>query len=290
MTHRLQPSLPLPLLCLGMSSASFDDDELEFQSNPLAQSNPMASASTADEDELEFTANPLREVSRSRAQLCSSESERDAVGSHALLTLCSVCLSTQRLMGLDSDDLNDGSQQKPQAPAKPAATAAATSAAKATRSFSTEKCPVSSVSQSSTPFSSAAADSDEWAARRAWLRANLPSTEVMSAVTLLSLLLNLLLLLLVIPSLRSDVSYLSGRSDSLHQTVSNLNSIVAGMGSRIDGAQAQILGFHATADAVLHRVALASSALDLKVANAYPHAQAESKRPAAAAAADRCGN
>ena len=192
-------------------------------------------------------------------------------------------------MGLDSDDLNDGSQHKSHSqtaasePPKPAATRGSISL-----SSRAEKRP--STFERAHPAASAsvadsAADGDDWSLRRAWLRRNLPSIEVISVVSLLSLLLNLFLLLAVVPSLRSQVSYMQGQTDSLQATVGNINTIVSGMGSRIDMAQAQILGFHSTADAVMHRVALASSALDLKVASAQTAAE-NSKRPAA----DRCGN
>ena len=84
-------------------SAFEDDDELEFQSNPLAQEQALAADSAADADDgmESFQANPLREVWQTAEQhrrQPSSDMRRvspRAVGdesiSHDLLTSVRLC-------------------------------------------------------------------------------------------------------------------------------------------------------------------------------------------------------
>ena len=77
-----------------------------------------------------------------------------------------------------------------------------------------------------------------WQSRRTWLKNNIPSL-----TSLLSVILNIIILSALIPSLRQDVTYMQGQAASLQATVGNINTIVSGLGGRIDSANTQITAF-----------------------------------------------
>lgn len=130
-----------------------------------------------------------------------------------------------------------------------------------------EKCVCGFAAQTA----AATEESSVWKSRRAWLKNNLPSV-----ISLLSVILNVVILSALIPSMKSDIAYVQGQSDSVqHQVdswfekINSANGAITEFNGNLASINGSVSQAQATADDAQQRAASSLAFIVLQTNSFY---------------------
>lgn len=91
-------------------------------------------------------------------------------------------------------------------------------------------------------FVAPAVSEDAWTRRRAWLKNNIPSV-----ISLLSVVLNIVILSALIPQMKQDISYVQGQSNAIQSQINTVQLLLSALNEQTRDAQAAVAVFNSEA-------------------------------------------